>query len=96
MEITSDKERIKNSISLVRGRIEVILICREGKVKSPGGRVSEEYRIQGEKREGSHSSSAEIANQQLRWANAEQQREFRFQLGEAAESSSKIRRAFLE
>ena len=39
MEDTSNKERIKSSISSVRGRIEVILICREGKVKSPGGRI---------------------------------------------------------
>ena len=39
MENTSNGERIKRSISLAEGRIEVILDCREGKVKSPGGRI---------------------------------------------------------
>ena len=71
MENTLDRERIKRSISSAEGRIEVILDCREGKGKPPGGRVSEEARVQEEKREGSHSSNAEIDKQQLRWASAE-------------------------
>ena len=39
---TSDGERIKRSISSAEGRIKVILDCKEGKLKSPGGRVFEE------------------------------------------------------
>ena len=74
----------------------MILDCREGKVKSPGGKISEGERVKEEKRERSHSSNAEKAKQQLRWANAKQQREFRFLLVEAAEGLSSFRRSFLE
>ena len=51
MKDTSEGERIKGLISSVRGRIEVVLICRYGKVKSPRGRILKhrEYKKRSEK-----------------------------------------------